>query len=49
MRRIALGIAAWVLVITTAHFSLNVNWTVLMNDRLPEAARKLNVAYVPVT
>jgi len=26
-----------------------VNWQVLMNDRLPEADRKLNVAYIPVT
>ena len=49
MRRIAFGIGAWVVVVTAAHFSLNVNWSVLMNDRLPESARKLNVAYIPVT
>ncbi len=49
MRRIGLGIAAWVAVITAAHFALNVNWPVLMNDRLPEGQRKLNVAYIPVT
>jgi putative salt-induced outer membrane protein YdiY len=36
-------------IVTTAHFALNVNWSVLMNDRLPESARKLNVAYIPVT
>jgi len=49
LRRIWLGIGAWIAVITSAHFALNVDWTVLMNDRLPEATRKLNVAYIPVT
>jgi len=49
LRRISLGIAAWVVAVTAAHLSLNVNWPVLMNDRLPESARKLNVAYIPVT
>ena len=49
LRRIAFGIAAWVVIVTAAHFVLNVNWVVLMNDRLPESARKLNVAYIPVT
>ena len=49
MRRLTLAITAWILVITATHFALNVNWQVLMNDRLPEADRKLNVAYIPVT
>jgi hypothetical protein len=49
LRRIGFGIAAWVVAVTAAHFALNVNWQVLMNDRLPEAKRKLNVAYIPVT
>ncbi|MDP9360311.1 MAG: hypothetical protein M3P29_02545 [Acidobacteriota bacterium] len=49
MRNTLLAIAAWLAAITTAHFALNVNWQVLMNDRLPEAQRKLNVAYIPVT
>lgn len=49
LRRIWLGIGAWIVVITSAHFALNVDWDVLMNDRLPEASRKLNVAYIPVT
>jgi hypothetical protein len=47
--RILTGIMAWVVVVTSAHLMLNVNWSVLMNDRLPEAKRKLNVAYIPVT
>jgi hypothetical protein len=49
MRRITNGLAAWLLVITAAHMALNVNWLVLVNDRLPESKRKLNVAYIPVT
>jgi hypothetical protein len=49
MRKITLGVTAWLLVITAAHFALNVNWSVLMNDRMPESKRKLNVAYIPVT
>ena len=49
MRKIVVAISAWIVAITAAHFALNVNWQVLMNDRLPEAQRKLNVAYIPVT
>lgn len=49
MKKLTLAITAWIVAITAAHFTLNVNWQVLMNDRLPEADRKLNVAYIPVT
>jgi hypothetical protein len=49
LKKLTLAIIAWLLAITGAHFALNVNWQVLMNDRLPEADRKLNVAYIPVT
>jgi hypothetical protein len=49
MRKIVVAIGAWIVAITAAHSVLNVNWQVLMNDRLPEANRKLNVAYIPVT
>jgi hypothetical protein len=48
-RKIVLGMFGWLMAITAAHLSMNVNWSVLMNDRLPEAQRKLNVAYIPVT
>jgi hypothetical protein len=48
-RKIILGMFAWIVAVTGAHLWLNVNWSVLMNDRLPEAQRKLNVAYIPVT
>ncbi len=48
-RKIALSVLAWVAVITAAHFGTNVDWKVLLNERLPESERKLNVAYIPVT
>jgi hypothetical protein len=49
MRRLILALSAWLAAITAAHMALNVNWTVMLNDRLPEARRKLNVGYIPVT
>jgi hypothetical protein len=48
-RKITFALAAWVVLITAAHMALNVDWTILLNDRLPESERKLNVAYIPVT
>jgi hypothetical protein len=49
LKKILAGVGAWVAVITAAHIALNVDWNVLLNDRLPAAKRKLNVAYIPVT
>ena len=49
MKKIVLAVGVWIAVITTAHMSLNVDWNVLLNDRLPIEKRKLNVAYIPVT
>jgi len=49
VKRIGFWVAAWLVMITALHLSLNVNWSVLLNDRLPESQRKLNVAYIPVT
>ena len=48
-RKITLSVLAWVAIITAAHMSTNVDWNVLLNERLPESQRKLNVAYIPVT
>ena len=48
-RKLALAVGAWVAVITAAHLATNVDWKVLLNERLPESERKLNVAYIPVT
>ena len=41
--------SAWLALITLAHVFMNVNWDVVLNDRLPLDKRKLNVAYIPVT
>ncbi|HUP47267.1 MAG TPA: hypothetical protein VNA04_00610 [Thermoanaerobaculia bacterium] len=49
LNRIAIGISAWLALITTAHVALNVDWKVVRNERLPLDQRKLNVAYIPVT
>lgn len=49
MRKFGIGVAVWLGVISAAHMTLNVNWDVLLNDRLPPAKRKLNVGYIPVT
>ena len=49
MRKIAIGAAAWLALITVAHVVLNVDWKVVLNDRLPIDQRKLYVAYIPVT
>ena len=48
-RKITIAVAAWVIAITAAHMTANVDWKVLLNERLPESERKLNVAYIPVT
>ena len=47
--RILTLLVFWTVAISAAHAALNVNWAVLLNDRLPLDKRKLNVAYIPVT
>ena len=49
LKKIIVAVSAWIAVITATHVSLNVDWNVLLNDRLPIEKRKLNVAYIPVT
>ena len=49
MRRTLIIAGLWITAITAAHMALNVEWGVLINDRLPVGRRKLNVAYIPVT
>jgi hypothetical protein len=49
MNKIAIGVPAWLALITLAHAGLNVDWKVVMNERLPLDKRKLNVGYIPVT
>lgn len=48
-KRIILGTALWVVLISAMHFRLNVDWSILVNDHLPTDQRKLYVAYIPVT
>ncbi len=47
--RILVVIFLWVGTISAAHLWLNVDWSSVLNDRLPENKRKFNVAYIPVT
>ena len=39
----------WLLLITSLHAYLNVNWAAVLNDYRPPAKRKISVAYIPVT
>ena len=47
--RLLFGMLGWIATLTTLHFAMNVDWSALRNDFLPEAERKLNVAFIPVT
>jgi hypothetical protein len=47
--KMAVGAIAWLALVSSLHGALNVDWATLTNDRKPEAERKLNVAYIPVT
>ena len=48
-KRIILGLLLWTTVVSALHLSLNFDWSVVLNDRLPENKRKVNVAFIPVT
>jgi len=48
-RRMATGLLGWTGLISLMHLKLNFDWSRLLNERLPEKKRKLNVAYIPVT
>lgn len=49
IKRIWIAFVAWLGAVTGLHLWLNVDWTSVLNERLPEAQRRLNVAYIPVT
>ena len=49
MKKLAAIALTWLAAITATHLAINVDWNVLLNDRLPIGKRKLNVAYIPVT
>src|SRR5260221_495029 len=48
-KRIIFGLLLWTTVVSAMHLSLNFDWSVVVNDRLPENKRKFNVAFIPVT
>jgi hypothetical protein len=48
-RRFILKGLGWTGLISALHLRMNVDWSELLNDRLPEDKRKLYVAYIPVT
>ncbi len=48
-KKIVIGVLAWTTVVSALHMKLNVDWSVLINDRLPENQRKINIAFIPVT
>ncbi|MDQ5857157.1 MAG: ABC transporter substrate-binding protein, partial [Acidobacteriota bacterium] len=48
-KRVTLGVFVWTAALTAAHLAMNVDWSSVVNDRLPPDKRKLNVAYIPVT
>ena len=47
-RFLSIGIA-WILLVSSLHAYLNVNWPAIVNDYLPMEKRKFNVAFIPVT
>lgn len=47
--RVLLFSVGWLVLISVLHARLNVDWTSILNDYLPEDQRRFNVAYIPVT
>jgi NitT/TauT family transport system substrate-binding protein len=47
--RILLFTLGWLGLISGLHAYLNVNWASILNDYVPAAKRKFNVAFIPVT
>ena len=48
-RGLLLLAAGWLVIISTLHGYLNVNWAAVLNEYRPVAERKITVAYLPVT
>jgi hypothetical protein len=48
-KRVVIGLLLWTATISAAHLRLNFDWSSVLNELLPEAQRKLHVAYIPVT
>lgn len=48
-KKVLLFGVAWLVLISVLHGYVNVNWSAVLNDRLPPEKRKITVAYIPVT
>ena len=48
-RKILLFGVGWLVLISSLHAYLNVNWAAVLNDYRPVAKRRISVAYIPVT
>jgi len=51
-RRVAIGAALWLLLITTAHVLLNVGWSALRKEvavRTGQEREELRIGFLPVT
>lgn len=49
MKKVVSIVVSWLVAVTGLHLWLNFDWASFLNDFRPEAERKLNVAYIPVT
>jgi len=48
-KAVTLCVLSWIVVVSILHLRMNVDWSLMLNDQLPESERKLYVAYIPVT
>ena len=48
-KRLLILIGAWIVAVSGTHLALNLDWSSLLNERLPRDRRKFNVAFIPVT
>lgn len=48
-KKILLLAFGWLTLVSALHAYLNVNWASIVNDYLPAAERRFNVAFIPVT
>jgi NitT/TauT family transport system substrate-binding protein len=48
-RKVLVLAVGWLVLISSLHAYLNVNWAAVLNDHLPTNKRKIIVAYIPVT
>ncbi len=47
--KLILVVTAWLVIISTLHGILNVNWSAILNEYRPASQRRITVAYLPAT